>query len=57
MRTSKLTLAVFGAVLICGCANKAAPTGGASSSIALQLPPEIQEAKELLKRLARSEVV
>ena len=54
MRTSNLILLVAGAVLICGCAPKSPPDDAPSRSIASLLPPQIQEAKKLLKGKPRN---
>lgn len=55
-RTSKVILLVVGGVLICGCAHKAPPAEAPSRSVASQLPPQIQEARERLRGKPRNQI-
>ena len=56
MRTLNLVLLVVGVVLICGCDRKTPPDDAPPRSIPSQLPPQIQEAKEMLKGKQRNEI-
>lgn len=56
MRTSNYILLLAGVAFMCGCDSKS-PSGYApAQTIVSQLPPQIQEAKELLKGKPRGEI-